>query len=224
MTVRTVPSKPIAVYDFTIETAPNSTAYWESVAYMIAQYPTLANSSVAAFTYLYPNTSAAGLGGDKATFEAVFAIYDPPSSSTLENLLEPYVRQINKTHPDQITTKVASTVFPNFHSMFLKFADNNGAGVDKVVGSWLLPPDTLKENAFGDALVDFLGPAGGRLYMVAGAGVWDAKPRGGGNAINPAWRKALIHAGKSSSILLSRQYDFKTLTPFSHFPRVVAAR
>ncbi|PON27665.1 hypothetical protein TGAM01_v203432 [Trichoderma gamsii] len=194
VTVRTVPSKPIAVYDFTIETAPNSTAYWESVAYMIAQYPTLANSSVAAFTYLYPNTSAAGLGGDKATLEAVFAIYDPPSSSTLESLLEPYVRQINKTYPDQITTKVASTVFPNFHSMFLKFADDNGAGVDKVVGSWLLPPDTLKENAFGDALVDFLGPAGGRLYMVAGAGVWDAKPRGGGNAINPAWRKALIHA------------------------------
>lgn len=203
VTVRTIPSKPMAVYDFTIEAKPNSTAYWESVAYMIAQYPTLANSSVAAFTYLYPNTSAAGLGGDMATFEAVFAIYNPPSSSTLENLLKPFVHQINKTYSDQVTTKVTSTVFPNFHSMFLKYADDKGAGVDKVVGSWLLPPNTLKEDTFGGALVDFLGPAGGRLYMVSGTGVWDAKPRGGGNAINPAWRKALVHAGKSRFIVIS---------------------
>lgn len=161
VTVRTIPSKPMAVYDFTIEAKPNSTAYWESVAYMIAQYPTLADSNVAAFTYLYPNTSAAGLGGDMATFEAVFAIYDPPSPSTLESLLEPFVHQINKTFSDQITTKVVSTVFPNFHSMFLKYADDSGAGVDKVVGSWLLPPNTLKEDAFEDALVDFLDPLEG---------------------------------------------------------------
>jgi phytoene dehydrogenase-like protein len=193
----------MAVYDFTIETTPNSTVYWESVAYMVAQYPTLANSSVAAFTYLYPNTSAAGLGGDKATFQAVFALYDPDSSTRLENLLEPYVQHINNSYPSLITTTVASTVFPNFHSMFLEFADDSGAGVDKVVGSWLLPPDTLKEDAFSNALVDFLGPAGGRLYMVSGSGVWDAKPRGGSNAINPAWRKALVHAGKSSYIVLS---------------------
>ena len=26
----------------------------------------------------------------------------------------------------------------------------------------------------------FLGKSGGRLYMVSGQGVWDAKPRGGG--------------------------------------------
>lgn len=187
----------MAVYDFIIEAKPNSTAYWESVAYMIAQYPTLADSNVAAFTYLYPNTSAAGLGGDMASFEAVFALYDPASSSTLESLLEHYVQQINKNYSNQITAKVNSTVFPNFRSMFIEYADDKGAGVDKVVGSWLLPPDTLKQYAFSDALVDFLGPTGGRLYMVSGTGVWDAKPRGGGDAVNPAWRKALIHAGKS---------------------------
>lgn len=198
MTVRTVPSKPMAVYDFIIETKPNSTAYWESVAYMIAQYPTLADSNVTAFTYLYPNTSAAGLGGDMASFEAVFALYNPDSSSTLESLLEPYVHQLQNDYSSQITTKVTSTVFPNFRSMFLEYADDKGAGVDKVVGSWLLPPGTLKEYAFSEALVDFLGPTGGRLYMVSGTGVWGAKPRGCGDAVNPAWRKALVHAGKSS--------------------------
>ncbi|KAL6884721.1 hypothetical protein GGI43DRAFT_432980 [Trichoderma evansii] len=194
VTVRTVPSKPMAVYDFIIETKPNSTAYWESVAYMIAQYPTLADSNVAAFTYLYPNTSAAGLGEDMASFEAVFALYDPDSPSTLGSFLEPYVNQIKYNYSSQITTKVTSTIFPNFRSMFLEYADDKGAGVDKVVGSWLLPPGTLKEYAFGEALVDFLGPTGGRLYIVSGTGVWDAKPRGGGDAVNPAWRNALVHA------------------------------
>ena len=82
--------------------------------------------------------------------------------------------------------------------MFLEFADDAGAGVDKVVGSRLLPPETLTQDAFRDALIDFLGDAGGRLYMVSGKGVWDAEPRGGSDAVNPAWRKALIHAGQSN--------------------------
>lgn len=198
VTIRTVPSTPIAIYDFTIEAQPNSSAYWDSVAYLLAQFPTLSESNVAAYTYLYPNTSAAGLGGDVASFQAVFALYDPASARTLEVLLEPFLRHVNETYSNQTTTKATSTVFSNFYSMFLKYADDDGAGVDKVVGSRLLPPETLTEDAFSGALMDFLGDSGGRLYMVSSKGVWDAEPRGGKDAVNPAWRKALIHAGKSS--------------------------
>lgn len=68
--------------------------------------------------------------------------------------------------------------------------------MDKVVGSWLLPAETLTDDALRPALVQFLGQDGGRLYMVSGKGVWDAVPRGGSDAVNPAWRKALVHAGK----------------------------
>ncbi|KAJ5619478.1 hypothetical protein N7510_003462 [Penicillium lagena] len=199
VTIRTVPSTPIAIYDFTIEAQPNSTAYWDSVAYLLAQFPTLSDSNVAAYTYLYPNTSAAGLGGDVASFQAVFALYDPASANILEDLLKPYVRHVNETYSNQTTRKVTSTVFSNFYSMFLEYADDDGAGVDKVVGSRLLPPEILTEDAFSGALMDFLGDSGGRLYMVSGKGVWDAEPRGGSDAVNPAWRKALIHAVTSQS-------------------------
>lgn len=198
VTIRTVPSTPIAVYDFTIEAEPNATASWDSVAYLLAQFPILSDSNIAAYTYLYPNTSAAGLGSDVASFEAVFALYNPASASTLEHLLEPFVRHVNETYSNQTTTKATSTVFSNFYSMFLKYADDNGAGVDKVVRSRLLPPEILTESAFSGALMEFLGNAGGRLYMVSGKGVWDAEPRGGSDAVNPVWRKALIHAGKPS--------------------------
>lgn len=70
-----------------------------------------------------------------------------------------------------------------------------------MVGSWLLPAETLTHNEdFGDALKTFMGDAGARFYMVSGKGVWDAVPRGGSDAVNPAWRKALIHAGELSSL------------------------
>lgn len=226
MTVRTVPSTPVAVYTFTIEAKPNSTAYWNSVTYMLAQYPTLADSEITAFTYLYPNTSAAGLGGDAASFEAVFALYNPTSASTLENLLAPFVRHVNETYSNETTTKASYIIFPNFHGLFLEYADNSGAGVDKVVGSRLLPPEILKECAFSAALRDFLGDAGGRLYMVSGKGVWNAQPRGGGNAVNPVWRKALIHAGRFQLILsfsLQSYQDSNGLLP-SHISGVDASK
>jgi len=101
--------------------------------------------------------------------------------------------------------------------MFLEYADASTAGVDKVVGSWLLPADTLTDEDFKDTLMTFLGESGGRLYMVSGKGVWDAEPRGGGDAVNPAWRKALVHAGMSCWLTEKRdaniRSDFSELDP-----------
>jgi hypothetical protein len=186
----------MAVYDFTFEAEPNSTTYWEVVKYFLAQLPTLAASNVSAFIYLYPNITSKS-GDSVATFEAVFALSNPSSTNVLEEMWRPFWSYVNETYPNKTTTKAIATVFPNLYSLFLEYADDAGAGVDKVVGSRLLPPETLTDGAFGDALVRFLGTSGGRLYMVSGEGVWNAKPRGGSNAVNPAWRKALIHAGKS---------------------------
>lgn len=91
--------------------------------------------------------------------------------------------------------------------MYEEYADLSKAGVDKVVGSWLLPPETLTNNEkFGDALKTFMGDVGARLYMVSGKGVWDVVPRGGGDAVNPAWRKALIHAGEFKPVLAFEEF------------------
>jgi hypothetical protein len=149
-------------------------------------------------TDLYPNKD------NVASFEAIFLLYDPASTSTLEELLEPFLRHVSEAYSNQITTKATSEVFSNYYNMSLQYADDTGAGVDKVVGSRLLPPATLREEAFKDALIQFLGDAGGRLYMVSGKGVWNSKPRGGSDAVNPAWRKTLIHAGKSHWVVLER--------------------
>jgi hypothetical protein len=221
ITVRTFPSPPIAVYNFILEaTEPNSTAYWEIVAYFLAQFPTFSAANVSALATLYPNVTLGNLGGPMAGFEGVFVLPEPASASTLEDLWAPFWAHVNETYPDQQVTRATSTVFPKFYDMFLKYADNSPSGVDKVVGSWLLPPETLTDNALIGALIDFVGESGGRLMMVSGKGVWDAEPRGGSDAVNPAWRKALIHAGKSSLVVRR----FKDSDPFSDFPKLDASQ
>lgn len=165
------------------------------MAYFVAQLPTLSAANVSAFLYLYPNVTLGKPGKPVATFQAVFVLPEPASASTLEDLWAPYWAHVNKTYPDNVLSQATSSMFPNLYSLFLEYADTSSAGVDKVVGSWLLPSETLTEDAMHDALIDFVGMSGARLYMVSGKGVWDAEPRAGSNAVNPAWRKALIHAG-----------------------------
>lgn len=196
VTIRTIPATPIALYNFNLQTKPNSTTYWEILAYFLAHYPTLSAANVSAYTYIYPNKTLTELQGPVASFEGVFALPEPSSASALEEMWAPFWAYVNETYPGQTVTQTTSIVFPNLYSLFLEFADDSVAGVDKVVGSWLLPPKTLTEDTLSHALVDFVGESGARLYMVSGKGVWDAEPRGGFDAVNPAWRKALIHAGK----------------------------
>jgi len=68
-------------------------------------------------------------------------------------------------------TQATSTVFPGLYSLFLKYADSSAAGVDKVVGSSLLSPETLTDSALNNTLIEILRESGGRLYMVSVKGV-----------------------------------------------------
>lgn len=179
---------------------PNSATYWDIVAYYLAQFPALSAANVAGFIYIYPNITQTEGSSPISSFQAIFALPESSSSTALEDLWAPSWTHVNETYSNvTITTQVTSTVFPDLYSLFQVYQDSPTAGLDKIVGSWLLPPATLMEDAMKDALVTFAGEAGTSLYMVSGKGVWDAEPRGGSDSVNPAWRKALIHAGKSTA-------------------------
>jgi hypothetical protein len=75
-----------------------------------------------------------------------------------------------------------------------------------MVGSRLLDAEALTANltAVKVALQGFIAPGGGQANVdfISGKGVWNAVPRGGSDAVNPAWRKALIHMSKYICLLL----------------------
>lgn len=122
---------------------------------------------------------------------------DPSSANSLADMWAPFWAHVNETYPNQTKTIVKPSLFLSLYALYEKYGDVSVAGVNKVVGSWLLPPETLTNNEdFGDALKTFMGDEGARLYMISGKGVWNAEPRGGSDAVNPSWRKALIHAGE----------------------------
>jgi hypothetical protein len=52
-------------------------------------------------------------------------------------------------------------------------------------------------NKLKTSLIAFTAHTGFNAILVAGKGVWDAKPRGGLNSANPAWRNnTIVHLGK----------------------------
>ncbi|KAF7559013.1 hypothetical protein G7046_g5140 [Stylonectria norvegica] len=157
VTIRTVPSTPIAVYTFSLQAEANSSVYWEAISYLLAHFPALSASNVSAYTYLYPKINTTERGDYVSSFLGVFALPDPQSTTALEEMFTPLWNHINATYANQTVTKAMSTVFPHFNDMFLEYADDKGAGVDKVVGSWLLPSKTLTDDSFTDSLMRFLG-------------------------------------------------------------------
>ncbi|KAK3694284.1 hypothetical protein B0T22DRAFT_506654 [Podospora appendiculata] len=65
-----------------------------------------------------------------------------------------------------------------------------------IAGSRLLGADALTRNLTlsAEAFKRFSEGTTGNVYLVAGKGVRNATPRGGGNSVCPAWRSAYVHA------------------------------
>lgn len=87
--------------------------------------------------------------------------------------------------------------------------DAGSAGGGAVIVSRLVGRETYEGDR--EALIEAYKSASeltgsATVYTVAGKGVQEAKPRGGGNAVNPGWRKALVH---------SRKFETPTHSPFS---------
>jgi hypothetical protein len=97
-------------------------------------------------------------------------------------------------------SSVSARTYPSFWDWY---KDANGpldAGSDVILGSRLLDQKALTGDGNASLVKETLKiVTAGRnplmVYLVAGKGVRDARPRDGGNSVSPAWRRALVHAG-----------------------------
>ena len=83
-----------------------------------------------------------------------------------------------------------------------------------MVGSRLLDTEALTTNltAVKVALQGFIPQGDGQsasIDLVSGKGVWNAMPRGGSDAVNPAWRKAVVHVSKCIGFVFSYKLEPK---------------
>lgn len=203
-TIAAWPSVPLICYNVTFGTLPDSEAYWDSMAYWLSQYPALAEVGLAGYGDLESNTSVDGInyGGFGGVF--LLPVLSPQNTTaSVAAAIDPILAHINATWPGYFQFSTNSMIYPSFYDWWLP---NNGpdyGGIDIMVGSRLLPAEALTANltALKVALQGFNNPQANDISvdLVSGKGVWNAVPRGGSDAVNPAWRKAVVHVSKYTS-------------------------
>jgi hypothetical protein len=205
VTFKAFPSAPYATVLAFLATVPGTEAYWDATANVLSQFPKLNNQGISGYTFINPKFTSAAYN-ITIPVDAYYGIFNLPllhpgnSSASLVAAINDVFATATAAYPFQFLKSVIPTLYKDFYAFY---ATNNGplnAGFDAVVGSRLLDEEALTSNltavkeAFKAATP--LGSSSS-VYLVGGKGVWDVVPRGGSDAVNPAWRKALVHSGKS---------------------------
>ena len=131
---------------------------------------------------------------------ASLVLQDTEDEKDIVDLIGSVVEELQARFPDSgIATFQQVFKYPSFLDWFKVNKDSGEAGTDICGGGRLLSEKHLTADV--DALVEMIGTnmdAVGRFsaFIVSGKGVHEAQPRGGGNAVVPAWRKAIVHCGK----------------------------
>ncbi|KAH8811453.1 hypothetical protein F5884DRAFT_672266 [Xylogone sp. PMI_703] len=198
VTVKAFPPTPFIVSTLSFGTPLlNSETYWNAMAYLASRYPDLSSKHLGGYGFMASNTTYNN--SQISAFEGVFvmpALSASNTSASVDAAISPVIANISATYPNQWGFFLNTTTYPSFYDWF---KDNNGpnnAGIDMAIGSRLLDEKALTSNltALKLALQSSTAPGGTpSLYLVSGKGVRDAVPRGGSNAVLPAWRTSLVH-------------------------------
>lgn len=198
-TIKTYPTPSYAILDFTILMATASDAYWDMQTYMLSQYPSLSNQGISGYPYVLPEYEVAP-GVYYALYTGKWHDHNSPyGQSNLTAIFDPIWTHIKTTWGSSLIEFVnATTYYHTRYEAHLANHDESVTGTDTVLGSRLLTEATLSGNqtALKEAIKGFTGTgpnAGSGPFLLGGRGVRDAVPRGGSDAVLPAWRSALAH-------------------------------
>lgn len=202
VTIKTFPTPELTDLDFAIVTladSPSASSTFDLIAYFLSQFPSLSGQGLSGYTFLFNNFTNPFDGGATRVsgVAGTLALQDTQDPNAMLGVISPMVAHINKTWPGFALIPNTST-YGSFWDWYQVHYDQSSAGTDSYVGSRLLDGPALTANltATAEAFRQFTAEGAGTAYLVSGKGVWDAQPRGGSNAVLPAWRKAYVHASK----------------------------
>ncbi|KAH8656592.1 hypothetical protein BGZ60DRAFT_518731 [Tricladium varicosporioides] len=119
-----------------------------------------------------------------------------PPKTPLPPSPQPYCLFSRTSQPHTLSNFLSLSTF---YDWWLTRNSSDYAGIELVVGSRLVGTDALQNIDALETALKGVAPSntagkGLNFYLLGGEGVRNAVPRGGMNAINPAWRRSLVHA------------------------------
>ncbi|PON29066.1 FAD binding domain-containing protein [Trichoderma gamsii] len=202
-TLKAYPSPKVTGVTLVIVTDTKESFVPDLLAYIASQMPSLMEQGVSGYNIMTKDMQnpiqEPGLPDRIAGLVGSCIMQDIDGSQVITEAFNPINETIQQRWPNKVQFYTIIEQFDSFLGWFDKNYDMYSAGGSAYLVSRLLDGEALTgdSEALGNALQEVLSSGSkGSLaaYMVAGKGVQEAVPRGGGNAVNPAWRTAYVHA------------------------------
>ncbi|KAH8682868.1 hypothetical protein BGZ60DRAFT_479702 [Tricladium varicosporioides] len=201
ITIRAFPSTPFLASTTLLALPPQFPGYYHLLSSIYAQFPTLSAKGISTYSYFKPNFTS-DAWNITSPVNAYYSSFMFPVLSPL-NTTESFAAAINEA------VSIATKDFPagqviggfepvkSYPDFWEWYKDHNGpaaAGTDGLLGSRLLDSEALTKDPakLATALEGAGGQTGMGMFLVGGKGV--ASKVTDYNSVNPAWRKAFVHA------------------------------
>lgn len=204
MTMKTHPTPKIVQAGLVVTTQLNDTILPDLMGYIASQVPYILNSGVSGYSYIGHNMTSplppgSGLPSAIPGLIGTFIVQDK-SLDAVHAIFKPLNDTIMQRWQGDAKMLVSTKEYPSFLAWIRENYDEDPTGQDLFLASRLLDTAFVQgdERTIGQTLWDVSGKLSRlAMFVLGGRGVQEAKPAGGSDSVNPAWRRALVHACKS---------------------------
>lgn len=196
-TLRAFPSFPFVRWNGIIRGSQSASQNWDAITYLHQQWPLkLSPLGVSGYLtgtpYLLNGSVSLSMLLPNASSDSEFSSILDPIFSNMTALSNGSVKMLGKYKAKSSYAQSSVSVWNASKDDSNEFQGN---GMSKLITSWLYDTDTLQSPNLKDALMNSIDNET-LMFQDFTAGPGTANPpfgiRGGGNAINPAWRSAIV--------------------------------
>ncbi|EPE10440.1 fad binding domain-containing protein [Ophiostoma piceae UAMH 11346] len=221
VTMKIFPSPEIVGMTFWIAASADNANAFDMIAYVVSQFPHLADAGISGYPIIF-NKVKNFIDGSDTVIKGIIGkiiITKTNDASILAGKMESIMNHVNATWPGSMFGHYNTTYYPNFQAWYAENYDGSPTGYDNIMASRLLDRAALTDDMLSlkTALAKFSAIGQATVYIVSGKAVHEAQPRGGGNAVLPAWRRAYVHATSSIAYPSNNDTDVAIADYFSGF-------
>jgi hypothetical protein len=193
VTLKTFPEMPVAALSVQVGAEPASDAFWDAITFIVSSAPRLQESNIMGYSYISPAYPYNGsiIGGYLGTLIL-------PNGTVAELQQATTFLQEHFASTPGVQAMFVPIQYPNLYAWYLVNKNVAPIGNNLADGNRLLDGKALSNTTALRATMEKATPPGhiANLNLVAGPGLWAAKPAGGSDSVTPAWRKAYIEYGQ----------------------------